>query len=117
MGVDYFLVRPDAGTVFELGRWTSVVDTIRAHVTTDHGEAELRAALREVIGADVRPLSIDPQLYAAEVARRVTAFIDGHHVEVASDLKLCDCYGDAYRDTNDNLRKVGSVFTSDWGLT
>ena len=117
MGVDYYLARPDAGTVFALGRWTAVVATIRVHVTTDDDEDTLRTALGKAIRDDVGPLAIDPQLYADEIARRVTAFVDGHHVEVVSDSQLCDGCGDAYRDKNDNLRKVGSVFTSDWGLT
>jgi len=116
VGVDYYLARPDTGTVFELGRWIVVVDTIRVHVTTNDDEETLRFALRKAISGDVSALAIDPQLYADEIARRVTAFVDGHHVEVVSGTQLGDTYGDSYRNENDDLRRVGSVFTSDWGL-
>ena len=112
MGIDYYLTRPDTKTVFALGRWTPVIDAIRAHAMSD--EATLREALRDAVRGHEASLSVEPQTYADEVARRVAGFVGGQLVEVVTDIQLCDDYGDPFRDENDDLRQVDSVFTHDW---
>lgn len=111
MGTVYYLARDDNHTLFELGKWHQLGELF-SELAGPHrgasfelpGEATLRDRIRVAVD-DWK--DVDRDAYAAECARRITAFADGHVVWLGND---CANDLDHYRDANDDMNVVGSIY-------
>jgi len=118
MGVMYYLAREDNRTLFEIGNFTEISELFLDFGDADQGfvsrciprEDELAGLIRCAIESS--ELSVDKDVYAGELARRVSIFCGGHLVAVLNDSSS---NFDRYEDESGALRVVDSAYTSDWG--
>lgn len=124
MGIIYYLAREDDRTLFELGKFREISDLF-AELGEGRAkeweflprevppEPDLRELIRVAI--DDSNLDVDPDAYAAELARRIVAFADGRQVCLLNDASSDDEMDEHYKTNDGDLNVVGSVDTTEWG--
>ncbi len=120
MGIIYYLAREDDRALFEIGKFREISDLFAelggewAFLPSEvPPEPDLRELIRVAI--DDSNLDVDPDAYAAELARRIVAFADGRPVCLLNDASSDDDLDAHYRTNDGDLNVVGSVDTTEWG--